>query len=104
MLTDRSAAVRRFVARGVILVYLFLLISLALTVWGKTAEALRHGDMVATWLVAFVPLTVGFVLAVKGLGAGDRGRSPRRATLAAAPLLAGLLVLVGSGPTGPGTP
>ncbi|NJC70873.1 hypothetical protein HC031_14280 [Planosporangium thailandense] len=91
--SDRTRMLRRWVARGVILVYFFLLVSVGLIVTGKERYFLTHGTLGVVIAVAFVPLTAGFVAAAKVLGAGDRGRSGHLTVSATALLLLGVLII-----------
>jgi hypothetical protein len=94
--TDRFQGLRRYVARGVIVVYFFLLISVALTVADLDRSVLAKSGSWTAWLIGFVPLTVGFGAALKVLSAGDRGRSRRLTAVAAAMLLLGVTIIVGN--------
>ena len=87
---------RRHVARAVIIVYFFLLVTVALTVFGKDGYVMSNGVQWGIWAVAFVPLTAGFAGAVKVLGAGDRGRSARLTYWAAGLLVLGVAIIAGS--------
>lgn len=93
--SSHMQTLRRWIARSVILVYFFLLVSVALTALGRERYFLTHGTLGVAMAVAFVPLTAGFVVAAKVLGAGDRGRSTRRTVLAAGLLLLGMTIIVG---------
>jgi hypothetical protein len=93
-------ALRRYVARGVIIMYFFLLVTVALTVFGQNGPGVNAGAQWVVWAVAFVPLTGGFVAAVKVLSAADRGRSARLTSLAAGLLLVGIALVVASTMTG----
>jgi hypothetical protein len=84
---------RRLVARGVVVIYLFLVISVALTVASADRSALGHSRMWTAWIIAFVPLTIGFGAAVRTLSAGDRGRSRRPTVIATTMLLVGLAII-----------
>jgi cytochrome bd-type quinol oxidase subunit 2 len=93
--SDHRPARRRVAARGVIIVYFFLATSFVLTMIDKDRNITVRGLQWAVWAVAAVPLTGAFVLALQILGAGDRGRAPRRAFWAVVLTLLGV-VIVGS--------
>jgi hypothetical protein len=90
---DRASGFRRYVARGVVVVYLFLVISVALTVAGADRSALGRSGMWTAWIIAAVPLTLGFAAALRTLSAADRGRSRRLSVLATGMLLVGLVII-----------
>jgi cytochrome bd-type quinol oxidase subunit 2 len=96
----RIRALRRYLARGVIIVYFFVVVTIALTIFGKNGDAIGHGLRWGVLVLAFAPLTGGFIGAVRVLGAADRGRSARLAFWSAGLLLLGLAILVGSTVTG----
>jgi hypothetical protein len=85
---------RRFIARGVIIAYFFLLISVGLAALGRERSFLTHGRVGVVLAVAFVPLTAGFALATKVLAAGDRGRSTRLTACAVGLLLLGITMIL----------
>ncbi|MDT4987688.1 MAG: hypothetical protein QOI74_1782 [Micromonosporaceae bacterium] len=93
-------ALRRYVARSVIIVYFFLVVTIGLTVLGRDGTVVRDGVPPVIWAIAFVPLTGGFAAAVRVLGVADRGRSPRLAMWAVGLLLLGVALLVVSSVTG----
>jgi hypothetical protein len=93
---DHVRTLRRHVARAVIIGYFFLLVTIALTLFGRDGYVMGNGVRWGIWAVAFVPLTAGFAGAVKVLGAGDRGRSARLTYWAAGLLILGVAVIVGS--------
>ena len=90
---DRASGFRRYVARGVVVVYLFLVISVVLTVAGADRSALGQSGMWTAWMIAAVPLTLGFAAALRTLSAADRGRSRRLRVLATSMLLVGLVII-----------
>jgi hypothetical protein len=98
--TDHFRSFRRNVARSVIIVYFFLLVTIGLSVLGRDGAVVRDGVPPVMWAIAFVPLTGGFAAAVRVLGAADRGRSPRLAMWAVGLLLLGVALLVVSTVTG----
>jgi hypothetical protein len=99
--TDHFRTLRRIVARGVIIVYFFLLVTIGLSVLGRDGAVVRDGGVhPVVWAIAFVPLTGAFVAAVRVLGAPDHGRSPRLAMWAVGLLLIGVAVVVVSTVTG----
>ena len=93
---DHVRTLRRHVARSVIIVYFFLLITVALTVFGRDGYVMSNGVQWGIWAVAFVPLTAGFAGAVKVLGAADRGRSARLTYWAVGLLLLGVVIIAGA--------
>jgi hypothetical protein len=92
--SDRFSGLRRFVARGVVVVYLFLVISVVLTVVSSDRSVLGDSGLWTAWIIAAVPLTAGFAVALRVLSAADRGRSRRLTTIAAALLLVGLAIIL----------
>jgi hypothetical protein len=93
-MAERASGFRRYVARGVVVVYLFLVISIVLTVVSADRSALGNSGMWTAWIIAFVPLTLGFAAALRTLSAADRGRSRRLSVLATSMLLVGLAIIV----------
>ncbi len=93
-MADRASGLRRYIARGVVVVYLFLVISIVLTVVSADRSALGHSGMWTAWIIAFVPLTLGFAAALRTLSAADRGRSRRLSILAASMLIVGLVIII----------
>jgi hypothetical protein len=78
----------------VVVVYLFLLISVLLTVAGKDRSVLDNTALWVAWAIAFVPLTAGFAAAVRVLSAADRGRSTRLTVIATGMLVLGVAIIV----------
>jgi hypothetical protein len=91
---DHFRTFRRYIARSVIIVYFFLLISVGLIAMGQERYVLTHGMLGVVLAVAFVPLTAGFVAAIKVLGAADRGQSKRLTAWAAGLCLLGVAMMV----------
>jgi hypothetical protein len=89
---DHGPGRRRLVARGLIIVYFFLGISLVLTIADKDRHIAVRAAQWAAWGAAAVPLTAGFVLALRVLGA-DRGCSVARTRWAAALTVLGVVIV-----------
>lgn len=92
-MTERASGFRRYLARGVVVVYLFLVISIILTVVSADRSALGHTRGWIAWIIAFVPLTLGFAAALRTLSAADRGRSRRLSVLATSMLVVGMVII-----------
>lgn len=90
--SDHGEGRRRLVARALIIVYFFLAISLLLTIVDKDRTIAVHPGQWVVWGIAAVPLTAGFVLALRVLGV-DRGSSPRRTRWATALTVLGVVVV-----------
>jgi hypothetical protein len=94
---DYFRTFRRYVARAVIIFYVFMLVPVGFTLFealfGSDENVLHDGVRWAVWTVAFVPLTAALVAAIKVYRTSERERSKRLTAWAAGLFLLGIALI-----------